>query len=257
MLTMRCSRGPNGRRSGSPRVARRFAARLPQVLRRHGRHPWHRKHGRATAGEGTPIAETAERHLAPAAGSAPAASRACFARRADDRRPPPRRRVDYRHTLMAGAGDAVERRSGPRWRPNKASTCCRHRIDPDEGERHLHGGRRTHRARICSRKPRAAPPPFSHSARALTGAACRPRAEPDRRCWRSRHHLEQADREHRGVSADRRCGDRDRRALPVVRPAARRGRRGPSALRVRQADPRPVPAPRALRRRAVRRGVRR
>ena len=82
-------------------------------------------------------------------------------------------------------------------------------------------------------------------------------AQSHRRRGRQRHRQGQAGREHRGLPADRRRGHGDDRALPDVRQASRARLRGPAAVRLRRAHPRPVPAARQLRRRPVRRGVRR
>ena len=128
---------------------------------------------------------------------------------------------------------------------------------PTERGRHLHDHRRRTAKDIleeagegCSRHPRG---------RRVRALGQRPGGapQPDRRGRRARHHQGQADRQHRGLPADRRRGDRDRRALSHVRPASGGRWRGAAAVRVRQAHPRPVPAARALRRRPVRRDVRR
>ena len=163
--------------------------------------------------------------------------------------------LDYNHTLMAGAGAAVERakQAGDGGEQGQVSA-RRHRLDAAEGRRHVHDDRRTHRARVVLEEAaEGAAAILALGACAHWGSVQAARPNPDRRRGRARRHQEQADREHRGLPADRRRRDRDRRALPHVRPAARRRRRGTAAVRVRQAHPRPVLAPRALRRRPVRR----
>ena len=133
--------------------------------------------------------------------------------------------LDYQHTLMAAAGEAVEKALQAAMTTNKGQyllvvtgsiptnengiyTTIGGRTakdDPRGGGRRRRGDHRRRRVRALGQRPGRA-------------------TEPDRRRGRSRHHQGQADREHRRLSAHRRRRHRDGGALPDVRPAAGGGR---------------------------------
>ncbi len=166
--------------------------------------------------------------------------------------------LDYSHTLMAASGrrgrtgaaglDAGQRRQvSPRG----------DRFDPPRGERDLHDDRRPDREGDPGGGGQGCRGGDRHRrVRPLGQRAGRP-SQPHRRRRGIPGGQGQAGGEHRRLSPDRRRGHRHHHPLSHLQPAPRARCRGPSSLRLRRPDPRPVPPARQLRCRPVRRGVRR
>ena len=163
--------------------------------------------------------------------------------------------LDYHETIMAAAGHQAEarsRRTATRGRLHRR----RRGLDSDRRQRRLlHDRRRVgarHRPRGLRRRR------GDHRDRHLRGVRRHSggRAEPDRRARRRRRRAGRQEPDQPvGVPGQRREPDRAARLLPHVQALAAARSLPPAAVRLRQVDPRQLRAPRALRRRPVRRGV--
>ena len=166
--------------------------------------------------------------------------------------------LDYQHTLMAAAGDAAEAACRTRWRPTRASTCS---SSPDR-----------YRSPTAGSTPRSAAAPRKDVLEDAAKGAAAIIAVGACAHWGS----VQAARPNPTGAVGVRDVIKDKPVVNIAGcppiadvvtatvvhyltfgrlPGA--GLRGPPAVRLRRADPRPVPRARQLRRRAVRGGLRR
>ena len=152
--------------------------------------------------------------------------------------------LDYQHTLMAGAGAAVEKAMTDSMAKNKGEylLVVTGSIPTNDGGIYCTIGGRTAQS-ILEEAAKGAAAIIAIGACAHWGSVQAARPNPTGAVGVGEHHQGQADREHRRLSADRRRGHRDDRALPDVQPAARRstttgGRCSPTATRIHDQCPR-------------------
>jgi NiFe hydrogenase small subunit HydA len=158
--------------------------------------------------------------------------------------------LDYQHTLMAGAGSAVEKALADSMAANRGKYVLIVTGSvplKDDGIYCTIGGRTA--KEIVTEAGKGAAAVIAVGACAHWGSV-----QAARRDQRGDHR--QTSAQHRRMPTHRRRRDGHDRSLSHLRAAAGDGQRGPPALRVREADSRPVPATRAFRCRPVRRGLR-